>query len=90
MKLKSKTRQTPACSGACGASAAAGGEAAADVTEVLRLWLGRRHNFILALPESISGFLPFVIPKQFEPTLLVIWMSFTAYRLNSFLGPLES
>lgn len=76
MKLKSKTRQTPARPGACGASEAAGGEAAADVPEVLRLRLGRRNHLILALPEPISGFLPFVSPKQFEPTLLVTWMIF--------------
>lgn len=46
-------------------------------TEALRLWLGGgRNNSVLVLAEPISGLLTVIIPTQFEPTLLVIWMIF--------------
>lgn len=54
-----------------------GGKAAADVDRGTQaVWLSERKNSVLVLSQPISGFLTFIIPKPFEPTLLVIWVIF--------------
>lgn len=64
VKLKRKTRQTPACPGPCRVCAEC--QMQLMSTEMLRPCLCKWNNIVLVLAEPISCFLPFIILKQSE------------------------